>query len=184
MWRVFFAISPPAAWVDAIGAIQWGPRGVRWVLPDQLHLTVRFLSERQPAEVARWVAQLPRLRWDPMALELFGTGHFPPRGAPRVLWAGVRDPAPLLRLRQELDRWLVALGVSASRERYRPHLTVGRIAGAADEDLAGWLNGHGLFATDPCLIPALHLMRSVAAGPGREYVRLASVRPSVAALGG
>src|SRR5690606_39982385 len=73
----------------------WAPlpdgRAIRWVAPENLHITLRFLGsvpERRLADVAGALAEASRLV-GPFLLELGSCGYFPPRGTPRVLWVGV-----------------------------------------------------------------------------------------------
>ena len=65
-------------------------------------------------------------------IELRSFGAFPARGAPRVIWIGVREGAgPLGALCDEVARRLLPLGYSPDAQAYRPHLTVGRVRRAA-----------------------------------------------------
>ncbi|MBI3493695.1 MAG: RNA 2',3'-cyclic phosphodiesterase, partial [Acidobacteria bacterium] len=65
---------------------------IRWVQPDQMHLTLVFLGEVDDARVPAVVEMCHRpLDTRPFELEFAGIGVFPPRGAPRALWIGVGD---------------------------------------------------------------------------------------------
>src|SRR5262249_49098694 len=64
---------------------------VRWVGPEQLHLTLVFLGEVDPARAAGVVQAIGRpIERAPIELTFAGIGAFPPRGAPRALWIGLR----------------------------------------------------------------------------------------------
>jgi 2'-5' RNA ligase len=111
----------------------------------------------------------------PVRLRLCGAGTFPPRGAPRVLWAGVAgaSPAELARLGQlarAVGRAARAAGIPVERKPFRPHLTLGRWrpADPADPELAGRLADYG---GPPFEVAEIVLMRSHL-GPDPRHERL------------
>jgi 2'-5' RNA ligase len=107
--------------------------GWRWVRPQSIHLTLRFLGEVEPAE-----SDLQTERWRRTAsacrggtFRVAGSGVFPPRGRPRVLWAGILDPDPaefLTDLASALEQEARRLGFKPEKRRFRPHLTLARAA--------------------------------------------------------
>ena len=105
------------------------PSPVRWVPPEQLHFTLRFLGEvstRQAESVRRAV----RVPWDTCAFaaSLAGIGLFPFSGAPRVIWLGVDEGREqMVALKAELDRRLAPLGFEPETRPFRAHLTLGRV---------------------------------------------------------
>ena len=133
--RLFLALDLPDSVRRELERLQHRLRsrltGWRWVRPDGIHLTVRFLGEVAEADDARqraaWrdaAASCPRVRF-----QVGGTGVFPPRGAPRVLWAGVGgiDPADgLKRLSEAVERAAWSQGFRPETRPFRPHLTVAR----------------------------------------------------------
>jgi RNA 2',3'-cyclic 3'-phosphodiesterase len=173
--RLFFALALPDDVASELSTLQWGPSGARWTLPDQLHLTLRFVGETAETTVTRWQRELTELDVAPLRLQLQGVGFFPPRGAPRVLWAGVRDDAALQTLRTQLDRRLAKLGLPPSGERLRPHVTLGRLRHSDDAEVAAWLTEHGLMRSAPFTVHAVRLMRSVPGSAGSEYTVIRNV---------
>ena len=108
---------------------------VRWVRPENLHITLKFLGELGEEHLDDLKARLAKVDKPDLELALDGLGSFPSRGAPRVIWAGVRDPAGnLLRLAAELSRAAVSVGVPAEDRPYHPHITLGRMKGSAGKD--------------------------------------------------
>jgi 2'-5' RNA ligase len=140
--RLFVAVEIPEAVRQAVGRrVAAGRRelpAARWVHPDNLHLTLAFLGEVEPASVAGLDAALrPAFaRHAPLAVRLAGAGCFPvaqPGGRPRparVAWVGVEveQGAEHLRALQgdvaEAVRRLVA-GEEESPP-WSPHLTLAR----------------------------------------------------------
>ena len=102
---------------------------VRWVAPEQLHVTLRFLGEVSDvrAESVRRALSVP---WDICAFtaSLAGVDLFPSSGAPSVIWLGVDEGREqMVALRAELDRRLVPLGFKPETRPFRAHLTLGRV---------------------------------------------------------
>lgn len=178
MQRLFVAVRPPDDVLGDVASLQWGLQPQRWVDFDQLHLTVRFLGEVHERVAATIRDGLTELPLPPVTLQLQGVGHFPPRGQPRVLWAGLRDDAPLLALRAGLDRQLAGLGIPADPRRLHPHLTLARLGsvGRRDAQIAEWLTARGLYRSRPFEVPSLVLYRSHLRPEGAIYERLRSLR--------
>lgn len=135
--RLFVAVSldPPArtAVAKAIETLRrhpvLGAAAVKWVEARNLHLTLQFLGEVEPAVATAVAAALaPASPLPAFRIVLGSFGAFPSQGAPRVIWIGLHAGAPALgALREEVLRRLAPLGFQAERQAYRPHLTVGRV---------------------------------------------------------
>lgn len=103
---------------------------VNWVPPRNLHVTLKFLGfsdtallEPLNAELAKAAAQA-----HPFDLGAQGTGYFPPRGQPRVLWVGLDDSTgALAKLAAEIETRLTPLGFEPETRAFSAHLTVARV---------------------------------------------------------
>ena len=133
--RLFLAAELPAELAREAAAIQRRLRrelsGWRWVRPDGIHLTLRFLDEvdeerdRRARESWREAAAAGRA----FRLEAGRIGQFPGRGRPRVLWLGVEEREPggeLAALAGRLEQAARRLGWDAEERSFRPHLTLAR----------------------------------------------------------
>ncbi len=112
---------------------------VKWVEPENLHVTINFLGEvddRDLHGICRALAAVGR-RESPFRLAVAGVGAFPTPRRPKVLWAGLADGADALaRLHAASEPKLLELGVYRREERgYTPHLTLGRAKDEADGQL-------------------------------------------------
>lgn len=137
--RLFLAIPLPAPLVAAISEVERRLRpalpGWRWVRPEGVHLTLRFLGEVPEADVDRqrqaWRAAasgVPGFR-----VEVGGIGVFPSERRPRVLWIGVREASPGRRLPDlaaAVETAAVGLGFPGEEHPFQPHLTLARAAPA------------------------------------------------------
>ncbi|MDI3317309.1 MAG: RNA 2',3'-cyclic phosphodiesterase [Bacillota bacterium] len=149
-WRLFVAVPLQALAGPALAAIRtrWdgGPRGVRWVEPEQLHLTLRFLGETPRERVEPLVGELGRIARPEGAapIRLVGGGAFPDPRRARVLWLGVAADW-LEPLAGAVEAGVRRLGWPAERRRFLPHLTVGRSRRESPvdvSDLIGSWQGH------------------------------------------
>jgi RNA 2',3'-cyclic 3'-phosphodiesterase len=105
-----------------------GTPGIRFVRPEGVHLTLRFLGSTSPAQL---LFLEPRLRLAAAACpsgeaHVAGLGLFPDRGSPQVLWIGLRLPEPVLALQRACEAAAVATGFAPENRRFRAHLTLGR----------------------------------------------------------
>ena len=130
--RLFIAIDLPEPVRRKLG--QWliqPPRGVRPVKPAQLHLTLHFLGDVEDDGLAALREPLAAVQRGPFTLAIRGTGVFPPRGRPSVLWAGVTDSAALAELHAAIGEAIASCGLEVERRPYVPHITLARLTPAA-----------------------------------------------------
>jgi len=101
---------------------------LKWVKPDHAHLTLVFLGHVDAGRAASVVETIGGdVDLAPFDLVLEGTGAFPPRGAPRVLWLGTTRGAPeLVALERRLSSRVAGVGVELEARPFHPHLTLGR----------------------------------------------------------
>ncbi len=101
---------------------------VRWVQPENLHLTLAFLGRLDTAKIEPLETALRR-HVQPMKafdLEVRGTGVFGRRSRPNVVWAGLNECSALFELQQRVIRALHQAEAGYDERPFRPHLTLGR----------------------------------------------------------
>ena len=191
--RVFIALDIPPldqeSLADAIGRLQSAiPKGVKWVDPGGIHLTLKFLGNVPPLMVNKLLtamqqasdqfqAELPRKQ---LHLRLSGLGAFPNPQQARVLWAGTEgDLDSLAALQKLVDQAVASLGYSLEKRPFRPHLTIGRVRDSVPQQLRRSIEQAVLTAelpaTDSWKVDALHLIRSNLTPSGAFYTSLGSV---------
>jgi 2'-5' RNA ligase len=129
--RCFVALDLPQPVCNHLAgfAAEVGNKGkVKWVPPEQMHMTLVFAGELADADARQLGAALARFAMPPLWLHLQGLAHFPPRGEPRVLIAEVGGQLEPLRAAQEALAALgEACGVPRDRRPFVPHITLGRV---------------------------------------------------------
>jgi 2'-5' RNA ligase len=117
------------------------PRGsVRWVSPEGIHLTLKFLGDTPAAKLPAIEDALRRAcaGFQPFEFTVEGRGCFPNTRRPRVVWTGVRDKGQMLaRLAAAVEREVSPLGFPTEDRAFSPHLTLGRVGrGVSQHDEA------------------------------------------------
>ena len=150
IYRLFVAIEIPQAAKLALGAAQeqlgGGQAAVKWVAPEQIHLTLRFLGDTNSQQLPQIGAAMHKAlaNHQPIQLQLAAIGAFPSLLRPSVVWAGVGGAtAALHRAQSSLEQEFVAIGFAREEREFRAHLTLGRVrrdaAAEAVEQLRGRL---------------------------------------------
>ena len=154
-------------------------RGVAWVAPGNLHLTLKFLGavpeERIEAIAGALSTSAPDLH--PFEARIRGLGAFPSAVKPRVIWAGVHDgAAEMTTLAGRVDAALAPLGFAREERPFSPHVTLGRVRQPRrDPALAEALAGAIAREFGRMRVPGAFLMRSELSPRGARYSELAKV---------
>jgi RNA 2',3'-cyclic 3'-phosphodiesterase len=148
----------------------------RWMRPENMHITVKFIGWVPDEQLAEFRAALEQVHSpQPARLEFRGTGFFPTEKRPRVLWIGVQHSPNVAEIAAELDRRFLSLGVEAEKRDFHPHLTLARFATPAGLDpLRAAIRDAGEVNFGFLCANLLHLYQSQLRPGGAEYTRLAS----------
>jgi 2'-5' RNA ligase len=134
--RTFIAIELDQALQGSLKSLQTrlrqrlAPRSVRWVRPDGIHLTLKFLGDTPVSKLDAIKTALGQAaaEADPFTVTVGGVGCFPNVRRPRVVWVGLHEPAgALARLRDAVEAQVAPLGFPTERRPFSPHLTLGRV---------------------------------------------------------
>jgi RNA 2',3'-cyclic 3'-phosphodiesterase len=98
----------------------------RWVRPESLHITLKFVGEQSQERVAAITEGLGQIKSDQIEIHFAGYGFFPSAKAPRVFWIGVEAGGQLAALAESIDAATAKLGVPREDRPYSPHLTLAR----------------------------------------------------------
>jgi RNA 2',3'-cyclic 3'-phosphodiesterase len=146
---------------------------VKWVRPEGIHVTLKFLGEVSEEREAELVAALGRAAAGARALSLAleGFGVFPDFSRPRVVWAGIAPEPALEILQHRVEQEIAPLGFPTEARAFHPHVTLGRAAreGRA-RDFAGLEAAlNNLRFEETVLVETVDLMRSTLQAGGAVY---------------
>ncbi|WP_336024075.1 RNA 2',3'-cyclic phosphodiesterase [Halobellus salinisoli] len=182
--RLFVSIDLPDRLADDVADAQRrfaDAEGLRFVDPEQAHLTLFFLGDTDPDRLDEVESALTRAvddaDVDPFELRLGGFGVFPALDYISVLWAGVRDgggAAETTRLHEAAEAELTALGFAADDHEFTPHVTLARMDDARGKDLVQRV----VRETDPDIgafrVEEVRLTKSTLTAEGPAYETVAS----------
>jgi RNA 2',3'-cyclic 3'-phosphodiesterase len=126
MPRLFIAIDMPDHVKQVLTELPRNIAGARWVGPEELHLTLRFIGEVDQLTFTAIRKALSNVRFSSFPLTLCRVGHFPPRRDPRVLWVGMENSEALDRLQQNVELALVDAAIAPDERPFSPHITLAR----------------------------------------------------------
>ncbi|MCC7262659.1 MAG: RNA 2',3'-cyclic phosphodiesterase [Candidatus Latescibacteria bacterium] len=133
MIRSFIALPLPGAVQSALGELARQlaaqSQGVKWVKPENIHLTLRFLGDTAPEKVPALSAGLDAFAVQPpFFLRLGQIGAFPNLHKARVMWVGLEEEGEQLhQLQQAVETLARSLGWEHETQDFKPHLTLGRV---------------------------------------------------------
>jgi RNA 2',3'-cyclic 3'-phosphodiesterase len=174
--RCFIAIDFPDQIKKAIGEVieilKKYDLDVKWVKHENLHLTLKFLGDT-PEDL------LPRIRdsllnivlsYEPFYIKIYGTGVFPDRRRPRVIWVGAVDSEILGKLKADIEKSMALLGYQTEDKEFRSHLTLGRVRSQKGiVNLVSELDNFREKEFGTISVNSLRLMKSVLKPGGAEY---------------
>src|SRR5271157_1900400 len=117
----------------------------RWVRPESLHITLKFIGEQAPERVEAITERLRRVESSAFAIRSGGYGFFPTAKAPRVFWIGIHAGPELAELAGRIDAAVAELGIPREERAFSPHLTLARAGGRSGDPK--WRKGDGANST-------------------------------------
>jgi 2'-5' RNA ligase len=152
---------------------------VKWTKPPQMHLTLKFLGEIEEHQVEEVGAALANaaVGSKPFEMEVRGVGSFPPRGAARIVWAGLEDPSGTLdRLQHRVEGALGAAGFERETRRFHPHVTLGRVKDGRSRGLRERIQAAADVAFGVQRVSDVVLLQSMLSPKGPTYTELLRCR--------
>lgn len=169
MPRIFIGLDLPDAIDDHLDLVGGGIPGARWEGRDRLHATLRFVGEVEGAALRRLYDALAEVEAPRMTLQIAGVGVFPPRGEPKVLWAGFADDRPVIELQRRIERALQHAGFDPEPRKFSAHVTLARLRDAPRDRVAAFLAHNALLRTDSFEVGAFFAYSSILAPAGAKY---------------
>jgi len=156
---------------------------VRWVDPNNIHLTLKFLGDIDENITGRITAVMEEAASGtyPFHLEVSGLGVFPNPRRVQVVWVGLSGQVEKLgKLQKRIESGLVPLGFAAESRSFTPHLTLARVRDRATpqerQDLGRLIEGMRFESGASMNVDSVNLMKSQLTREGPIYSRLGSVK--------
>jgi 2'-5' RNA ligase len=185
--RAFIAVELPLEIKTVLANLQAAlgagkDDSVKWVNPDSIHLTLKFLGNIDAAAISQIteaiISSVKHIH--SFKLEIAEIGAFPNARSPRVVWIGLTgDVRALAMIHKSLEDTLASLGFTPEKRSFSPHLTLGRVRDRAKKDqrlaLAQQLSTVKLENRPGFSVKQINLMRSELTQKGAIYTELATV---------
>jgi RNA 2',3'-cyclic 3'-phosphodiesterase len=190
--RLFIALDLPGSWKAALQTLQEemqdaianqvGPTiRPRWVRPEGIHLTLKFLGDTPASRLDVLRTQLAQaVPSEPgFDLSLARAGAFNQRRSPRVILMTVAvEGTGLIELQERIEIWLAAGGWPQEKRSFHPHLTLARLPDSMDEEtrraVADITTGFNAPQAPVWHVDKVYLIRSHLGPGGARYERLAA----------
>ena len=133
--RLFIAIDIEDAIRERItrfvdGVLNFAP-DCRWVKPESLHVTLKFIGEQPEAAVQNIKRELASIAGSASEIHFRGYGFFPTAKSARVFWIGMESGPQLAELATMVDSKMASLGIPTEERPFSPHLTLARAGGGS-----------------------------------------------------
>lgn len=175
--RLFVSLDLPESLRHALSQLDPGIRGVCWLRPEQIHLTLSFLGNVEAAAAAVLRERLALIHFGGFFLPITGMGTFPQKGKPNVIWAGVGAGHPhLFQLYKRVQEAALGAGLEPDLRSFHPHVTIARCKEVSAEAIRPFLKKHADYSGGLIRIESFSLYSSIPGPFGSDYTRELSVR--------
>jgi RNA 2',3'-cyclic 3'-phosphodiesterase len=167
--RLFVAITLPDPLRSRLCSLCNGLPGARWVAPENLHLTLRFIGEVEGHNAEDIDAALSGIRLPRFPLTLSGVGEFADGRRLRSIWVGVEPSEMLERLQAKVEQAVQRAGQPPEKRKFKPHVTLARFKSHPGAKLQTYFSERSLFRAPPFEVSDFTLYSSYLAHEGAIY---------------
>ncbi len=172
MKRLFVALPLPVDVRAQLAALQSGLAGARWIDPDSLHMTLRFLGDVSEPDAEDVDFALSEIYSPAFDLGISGIGYFERRGLVHTVWARVEKADALLHLHSKIESAMVRCGFDPEQRKFTPHVTLARLKDTPVERIGPWLEISGAAVVPPFAATGFTLFQSERGHGGARYTPL------------
>ncbi|TVR99612.1 MAG: RNA 2',3'-cyclic phosphodiesterase [Rhodospirillales bacterium] len=173
MFRLFVALPLPDDVRAHLASLCSGLPGARWVAPEAMHVTLRFIGEVGGAEAEDVHEVLGRIQAPAFRLTLSGLGCFESGRKVHTLWVGVEREPHLLHLQEKIESAVVRTGLEPERRKFKAHVTLARFRNGDSPRIGSFIERNNRLALSPFVADRFTLYRSFLGRQGPHYEALA-----------
>jgi RNA 2',3'-cyclic 3'-phosphodiesterase len=173
MFRLFVGIPLPSAIRARLAGLCSGVPGARWVAPDNMHITLRFIGPVSGGDAEDIHERLSGILSPSFALTLAGVGCFESGRKVHALWVGINREPQLIRLADKVESAIVRAGMEPERRKFKPHVTLARFRSGGSPRIGAFIESNNPFTAGPFSVEHFTLFRSFLGGEGAHYESLA-----------
>lgn len=181
MIRLFVGLELPEMVRTRLAFLCAGVPGARWVAPENMHMTLRFIGDVEEPVYDEVVDALLDVRAPAFDLVLRDFGTFEQGRIVHTLWMGVERNDALMNLQAKIDRAVMEAGFEPERRRYTPHVTLARLKDAPNYRIGDFITGNSPFRMAPFSVGRFALFSSHLSRNGASYT-IEEVFPLAGAL--
>jgi 2'-5' RNA ligase len=170
--RLFVALPLPDGILARLHIMCSGIPGARWVEPENIHITLRFIGEVDEPTAEEISYHLSRIEAPAFPLELQGLDTFGQGYKAHTLWVGVPPTPELTHLQKKVDSAVVRAGVAPEERKFTPHVTLARMTKPEAGRLQSFIEGNNLFKAGPFAVEQFTLFESQTGKGGPVYTAL------------
>jgi len=175
--RLFVAIDLPESTRQLLASLDPHVRGVRWIDPAQMHLTLAFFDDVADDTELALREKLGAIKFGAFFLPVVGVGTFSAKGAPKIIWIGVGKAHPhLFQIHKRVQEAALAAGLEPELRPWHPHTTLARCRDVSAQALRKFLQSNAGFDAGMIRVEAFHLYSSRLTPAGPIHTREMSVR--------
>lgn len=152
---------------------------VRWVSPENIHLTLNFLGEVEADMISPIKECMQKAVYNifEFRVSIENIGAFPNKKKPRVLWVGCKDKEGVISsIEKNLSAGLIKFGFKREKRKYLPHLTLGRIKHVRGKTDRMEFNSLDNVKLGTLKINQVQLIESCLRSKGADYTTIESVK--------
>ncbi len=137
--RAFFAFELPEEVIDELDRLTDElrniiPRGIKWVRPEQMHITLKFLGDIAPQDIRELDIAAAEILADQSEFEIYEPRiQAIPSRNPRVIWVHYQtDEKRVLSLPGKIRSIAGGMGYDLDNKPLKLHATLGRVKSSVD----------------------------------------------------
>jgi 2'-5' RNA ligase len=169
---MFVAIDLPQSTAHLLDDLDPDLAGVRWAPREQLHLSLAFFGQvgTESEKVLR--EKLTAIEFNSFFLPLLGTGTFPPKGPPKIVWIGVGSAHPhLFQVYKRVQEAALVAGLEPELRPWHPHVTLARCRDVSRQAIQPFLRQTENFDAGLIKVEQFHLYSSKLQSSGSVHLR-------------